>query len=210
MKKSKKVLEKSDKRENGWEKSQNENNNKILWGEKWKRMTFKLPTKNHYYEISNFGRLRSIEKETNKPRLLKTPPLKTVNLQMFCLKLEGEVSKGIYIHKAVAEYFVKKDDPKKNKVLHLDGVKTNNHWKNLKWCTLSELRTIQVKKGLYPNISERKASNIKMTEAKVKALKRMLKRGKTKRKVLARKFNISEMQLSRIIRGENWGHVTED
>lgn len=180
---------------------------KNLRGEKWKLLSFKAPTKGNNYEISNNGRLRSIDKITGNIRLLNPSVLKRGNLKMFNIKLEGNNTQGIYIHKAVAENFVKRKDSSKNKILHLDGVKTNNHWRNLKWCTLSELRKVHIEKGLFPNISERKASNIKLTESKVKRLKKMLKKGKIKKSKIAEKFGISETQVSRIERGENWGHV---
>jgi DNA-binding Xre family transcriptional regulator len=52
----------------------------------------------------------------------------------------------------------------------------------------------------------------KLTEAKVKILKRKLldPNRKTRIKMLARQFGVSEMQLHRIRTGENWGHVKID
>ena len=46
-----------------------------------------------------------------------------------------------------------------------------------------------------------------MTETRVALLKKRLLEKKTKRKILARNFGISEMQVKRIERGENWGYV---
>ena len=57
-----------------------------------------------------------------------------------------------------------------------------------------------------------KARTSKLTETKVKFLKRKLNdpNRRTRLKILARQFGVSEMQLHRIKTGENWGYVTED
>ena len=41
-------------------------------GEKWAQVTFKRPTKTKDYFISNFGRSKSIDKETEEEKRLKT------------------------------------------------------------------------------------------------------------------------------------------
>jgi hypothetical protein len=48
----------------------------------------------------------------------------------------------------------------------------------------------------------------KLTTDRVKMIKRKLAAGKTRMKILAKQFGISEMQLYRIKSGANWGHVT--
>jgi len=49
---------------------------------------------------------------------------------------DGEV-KGKKIHRLVAETFLEADD-KRNEVDHIDGDRTNNNVKNLRWVTSSE------------------------------------------------------------------------
>lgn len=52
------------------------------------------------------------------------------------LKSNGK-RKNFYIHRLVAEHFVKKI-PGKNVVNHKDFDKKNNNYKNLEWCTQKE------------------------------------------------------------------------
>ena len=47
----------------------------------------------------------------------------------------------------------------------------------------------------------------KLTASKVKLLKDCLRKGKTKKKILAKQFGISMTQVKRIERGENWKEI---
>lgn len=53
------------------------------------------------------------------------------------VKLDGENN---YIHKLVAESFVKHSNPEQTKVFHIDGNKLNNHRTNLCWMTMGEVQ----------------------------------------------------------------------
>jgi predicted DNA binding protein len=58
----------------------------------------------------------------------------------------------------------------------------------------------------------KKRDGAKLTESKVRLLKKKIfdPNRKTRLKMLAKQFGISEMQLYRIKSGENWGHVKID
>lgn len=53
------------------------------------------------------------------------------------VKLDGENN---YIHKLVAESFIRQPNPEKNRVFHIDGDKFNNHRTNLCWMTMGEVQ----------------------------------------------------------------------
>lgn len=93
---------------------------------------FKKIIYNGYYEISNFGNVKSNKKTTEK--ILKN---KTVNgYKYISFKVEGKI-KNFYIHRLVAIHFI--PNPKnKLQVNHIDGNKSNNHINNLEWCTPRE------------------------------------------------------------------------
>ena len=44
---------------------------KTHWNERWVPVITKAPTKNYDYEISNYGRIRNISKETGNEQLLR-------------------------------------------------------------------------------------------------------------------------------------------
>ena len=94
----------------------------------------------------------------------------------------------------------------------------NNHVTNLKWATKREMELHQQKKpkrfkSARAQRKERKPyKGHKLNATQVKRLKRKIfdPNRKTRLKILAKQFNISEMQLYRIKSGENWSHVTID
>ncbi len=183
----------------------NSNKIKTHWNEVWVKVETKAPTKNYDYEISNYGRIKRVTKETGDEVLLKGSV--TNNFPSLNLKLVGEIFQGFYIHKFVAEHFVKNDDSSKEFVTHLDNDKKNNHWKNLKWVNQAELTELHKKLGVFDPVKRRKLGLTKLTETKVRLIKDRLKTGKTKKKIIAKNFNISLTQLKRIEKGENWSHV---
>ena len=100
-------------------------------------------------------------------------------------------------------------------VLHLDFDKINNHISNLKWATYDEMRAHGFKS---PKVIEAQRKfrefNIKRDGAKltstdvIRLKKRILDPNrKTRLRLIAKEFGISEMQIHRIKTGENWGHI---
>ena len=117
------------------------------------------------------------------------------------------------IHRLVAEYFCKAKSPKHSVVGHLDYDKLNNKADNLKWMTPEENYKHQQSSPYV--IAEKKdrvtlykdhPRGAKLTVEKVSELKKLLKEGK-KIKTLVKKFKITDTQILRIKRGENWGSV---
>ena len=178
---------------------------RTFWNERWEYIITKHPTRSCAYQISNYGRIKSIHKETGKETLLKgnlTRNLRTINL-----KLKDKQYQSVYIHRFVAEHFLHKPSEAHDYIIHLDKDRLNNFFKNLKWATKEEWMQHHEEMGTFKLENKKRAKTIKMTETKVAILKQRLKKGKTKRSILARDFNITETQLRRIERGENWGHV---
>lgn len=117
------------------------------------------------------------------------------------------------IHRLVAEYFIKQPSPEHTIVAHLDHDKLNNHVSNLKWMTPEE--NYEHQKGS-PHVKldkqqrrERQQANpnrAKLTVTKVMLLKKLLNEGKPM-KQLVKQFKITDTQILRIKRGENWANV---
>lgn len=90
------------------------------------------------YEVSNYGRVKSLERVDSLGRTVKERILKQGNdkdgYQRVQLCKDGN-PKMLSVHRLVASAFI----PNSNnlpQVNHIDEVKTNNHVSNLEWCTV--------------------------------------------------------------------------
>ncbi len=117
------------------------------------------------------------------------------------------------VHRLVATYFLKHPNPNQTVVGHLDYNKLNNRVYNLKWMTPEENSIHQQSSPHVINDKlDRKnnqgirATNSKLTVTRVMLLKRMLNEGKPL-KLLVKQFKITETQILRIKRGENWANI---
>ena len=105
-----------------------------------------------YYEISNYGRLRSIDRPARngngayikKGRMLK---LQQDKLGYYSNYLVGENGKkACKIHRLVAQAFIPNPESKPC-VNHIDNNPSNNYYKNLEWCTMKENSEWMCKQG---------------------------------------------------------------
>lgn len=117
------------------------------------------------------------------------------------------------IHRLVAYYFLPPPTSKQTVVAHLDYDKLNNRVSNLKWMTPEENYEHQKSSPYVINDKQhrrqRQQSNpnrAKLTVTKVMLLKKLLNEGKSV-KQLVKIFKVSDMQIIRIKRGENWANV---
>jgi len=121
------------------------------------------------------------------------------------------IHKHFLIHRLVADYFLPKPKGSETIVGHLDYNKLNNRADNLKWMTAEE-NVIHQASSPYVIAEKRErrfrttGGNTKLTVTRVMLLKKLLNEGKLVTK-LAKQFKISDMQVIRIKRGENWGDV---
>ena len=179
---------------------------KKYWNEEWKSLKLHdvlFPTP---YEISNFGRVRRKKKKSDEIEIVNPTSIKGYAAFIFRSKENKPCTK--YLHKMVAESFVKKERDDQSFVIHKDFDKQNNHFENLKWVDKWELASHHRHN---PSARKRKITNAKLDETKVKLIKKILQRdNKTRLKMIAKRFGISHTQLNRIRSGENWGHVKAD
>jgi len=99
------------------------------------------------YEVSNYGNVRSKDRERKYPQghivpmkgKLLTQRLNHKGYKYVQFNYKGQhVTKTV--HRLVALYFVERIG-ERLQVNHIDGDKTNNHYSNLEWCTNSENQT---------------------------------------------------------------------
>jgi hypothetical protein len=178
------------------------------WNEKWMPIKFEGLENPPRYEVSNYGRLKSFQNDTKDGSFINGSVIqgyRSLNIRT------GGKTINRYFHKLIAELFLQRDKPEQTYVIHLDHDKKNNHFQNLKWVTKEEM--IEHNRSS-PNILNReiprRTRNYKLTESKVKMIKKLLKNEKNRLKMIAKQFGITHTQLNRIRSGENWKHVTFD
>ncbi|MFD2933509.1 NUMOD4 domain-containing protein [Spirosoma flavum] len=189
-----------------------------FWNEKWVQILFEGVENPPHYEVSNYGRLRSFQSAsaTRSGISVSQPTSKFIKGSI----IQGYRSLNIrsggktlnrYVHKLVAEQFVKRDQPDQTFVIHLDYDKQGNYFQNLRWATKDEMiehnrNNPSLKNRQLP----RQTRNYKLTETKVRIIKKLLLNDKNRLKMIAKQFGITHTQLNRIRSGENWKHVTLD
>lgn len=168
------------------------------------------------YAVSNRGRLISFTNEFKDGRELKGGIADGYRTLRYKMRNNGKVTdKTLYIYKLVAELFIPKTAEDQLYVIHLDHSRDNDIVSNLRWVNYEE-RMVHYRKS--PAVIKSKLKLIehniksdgrKLTSTDVIRLKKILNKPnrKTRIKILAKQFGISEMQIHRIKTGENWGHI---
>ena len=188
---------------------------KNYYNEKWQEFSLGYNSQKRY-AISTYGRLVSFMDKIKDGEILKgslTSGYKSFRYRIFVDK--KVTNKNVLLHRIMAEQFLPKESEEQKFVIHLDFDKTNNRLENLKWATKeqSELHNrknpdvIQAISNMVDNI--RKGKRNKLNPSKVLFIREKLDdpNRKTRMRMLAKQFDVSEMQLYRIKRRENWGHV---
>jgi hypothetical protein len=178
--------------------------------EVWKDFTRPVWAKKKKFKVSNFGRIINLSQDA------KSRSMKLYNLagyEVFSIQKKDGKTDLIYMHRLVAELFLEADSERPS-VIHKNFNKLDNHVGNLKYVNKTERF---VHNQLNPAViaSKRKAVEnpkyAKLSGDKVRMIKRKLfdPNRKTRMRLIAKQFGISEMQLYRIKSGENWGHITD-
>ncbi len=164
------------------------------------------------YAVSNYGRLISYTNEFYDGRELKggrADGYRTLDYRI-TLPDGKKKCKYLFIYKLVGELFLPKE-PEHTHVIHLDYVRDNDQVSNLKWVTRVDMLAHGQKSPHV--IAARKIPRLgitgKLNATQVIRLKKMIHdpNRKTRLKIIAKQFGISEMQLHRIKSGENWSHI---
>lgn len=170
------------------------------------------------YEVSNLGRVRSIDRKsfrkasnksfdgywTNISGRLFKPVIN--NAGYFCVVLcYQRATKIALIHRLVATAFVQ-NESKLPQVNHLDGKKLNNTPDNLEWCTASYNLKHAYKNGLkIPQYGET-SGVARFTEQDILDIRELLRHGYTQRRVAAM-YDTGHSTIRQIGSRETWRHV---
>lgn len=168
------------------------------------------------YMVSNFGRVKSKARNVRgvnyKSRKEVLKPIPETMLSLNSLSkgyplvriINAKECKTIMIHRLVANVFIPNPE-NLSQVNHIDGNKQNNNISNLAWCNAQENHKHAKETGL-----KAKGSGVgtsKLTEAKVRKIKYILKKGGVTHAVIAKKFGVHESTISLIFTEKFWKHI---
>ena len=172
------------------------------------------------YAISNYGRFVSFTDEIEKGQFVKGSKQDGYRIWRYTARDENNKRrhKHRFFYKLVAEYFIPKTSDEQVYVLHLNRNRANDYVENLQWATKAEMLAhnkqspfvIEARqKQLAAFREKQKHQGSKLTSTQVIRLKKMLldPNRKTRLKIIAKQFGVTEMTLHRIKTGENWGHI---
>lgn len=167
------------------------------------------------YQVSNFGRIKSLSRWKIMPIWNKKyrtkekirSPFRGTYDKIFLYK--GVVGKSFQIHKLVASLFI--PNPRNKPCInHKDGDKHNNNADNLEWCTHSENTQHAYDTNLMPDFInmgvENGRSKLNTKEVLIirESYRHMLGLKYHKLLDLADIFNVSRTTISRIISKTHW------
>lgn len=164
---------------------------------------------NGIYEVSNLGRVKSIERKDRlgrpvKERILKQAVNHNHYMQvMLCIDCKRI---NYVVHRLVAEAFIPNEENKPY-VNHIDLNRSNNVVTNLEWCTQKENLQHAVRMGVSPK-GERN-SQAKLTREQVLEILKLSDTGIRSEK-LGYMFGVSGRQVRNILNNIKWKHVKEE
>lgn len=179
------------------------NNNLV---EEWRYYTEERWEKGYEIAVSNKGRIMNFVRNKNG-KILNGSYINgylAVNT-----RLKSGKRQNFYVHKIIATAFLEKPEDAIF-VIHKNYDKTDNNLKNLAWVNRKQWEKHQDKN---PKVIAKRTSKqrtyTKLSFAEATILKRKLldPNRRTRLKVLAKQFGVSEMQLHRIKTGENWADL---
>ena len=173
---------------------------KLPSNEKFVVMPFPKTPKGHKYALTNYGRVISFLENVEDGREVNHGFIRGYPAMSFRLKKDKR--KTFLVHRLMADYYLRKPSVQHKFVIHLNNKKTDNHFQNLKWATKDEKDRHMLKYRMGKEIG-----NYKLTAERVRLIKKKMLNGKTRLKIIAKQFGVSDMQIHRIKTGENWGHI---
>ena len=162
------------------------------------------------YQVSNFGRVRSLDRyplfKDGRKRLLKGKVLKPVkdhNGRLYVKLSNNEnVRKNKSISRMVATAFLGSPEDVLLEVNHIDGNPLNNHIENLEWTTRQENMKHAVDNNLFRTGEDSPHNKVLISDVE-DIFKLKFVESKTNKEI-ATIYNVSRQTIDSIIKGESW------
>lgn len=154
-----------------------------------------------FYQVSNYGRIKSFKGKTER---LLTVDTKNHAYAKVLLSKNG-CGKTLLVHRIVAKTFIPNPE-NKPEVNHKNGNKYDNRVENLEWMTCSENTKHAFDTGLAKVLRGTNNGNSKLTSEQITEIRTTYIRGDKNFGIrsLAKKFNVSEHTISRIVHLETF------
>lgn len=159
-----------------------------------------------YYEISDLGRIKSLERVTSDGRVLREKIRKTANYNSRYLSISLSRDSKVEhrnLHAVVLTAFKGKCPPGRE-ARHLDGNSANNALTNLAWGTPKENTADKRAHGTF--LRGEQCSAAKLCAADVKNIRRRFAAGEQQRS-LATEYAVRQPTISKIVTRQRWGHL---
>jgi hypothetical protein len=159
------------------------------------------------YEVSNLGRVKSIDRfiadTVGRKRYYKSKILKQVVRKGYhSVSLYNNKGIKIYrVNRIVAFAFIENINNKLF-VNHIDGIKSNNKVENLEWCTCQENITHSIKNGLSKYASGEKQGHSKLKYADIIKIKELNKTHSARK--ISFMFNVCAQSIHNVLNNKTW------
>lgn len=179
---------------------------KNIEGEIWKD----IPGFEGLYQASNLGRIKSLERWYQSANLLKMPEnikkqKPNVGGYWYLHLCKNGKKWATSVHKLIALTFIGPKPYEKATVNHIDSNKLNNRAENLEYCSIKEnIQHHRKNVNDYIGINHPMA---RLTEKDILDIREEYKTSKILQKDMAKRYNVSQVMISRIIKRKTWTHI---
>lgn len=166
----------------------------------------------NYYQISNFGNVKSLERIIIRPKkvgsFMQKERILSNNIDKSgyssVLLVKETVKKKMLVHRLVAKAFIRNKDNHKY-VNHIDANRSNNLQINLEWCTQSENKKHSYNLGLSDKKGE-KHHLAKFKEKDIIDIRNKYDTGNFTQKEISETYNVSKSTIWHIVNYKTWNY----
>ncbi len=159
----------------------------------------------HKYQISSLGNIKSVDRIDTlgrfKKSALRKKSFEKDGYEYITLIGSNSKTRSFFVHRLVANAFVKKPDIDTLQVNHIDGNKLNNASSNLEWVTPQQNTKHALTLGLRPSGEDH--PNAKLTNAQVLEIPTLLNLGYSQKKISIL-YNVSYSTIKNICQKRKW------